>query len=235
MSDEPKPIYCGVLRGAENVQKTKYMRRPEAMLIKIFEDGTVICTTEGKLDPEGEDHKTVSSLVSHFKAIGTSEPLHNPVFVDLLLQDTEIRHYLHSGRGGCCDHHCPKCRTKSAPPHDRMAPPFNQLTEWFLTNVKIPGRCTSVRLSRITATKRPQSDVCVFDVNLNADDKAFDALLRQVVAAAQIDCDATCAGPLAYALYAHYSDDPSHVPRMIFKMFPAGRREIADTVKGEGE
>ena len=105
-----------------------------------------------------------------------------------------------------------------------------QIRAWIMDHVCISevnkGACRKLILRHLNINKKPQGDVQAFNVQPEAGAGEIDALVSQVVNAAVNDATSLNSGIQLYAIYAQYPNDPSYVPRRVFRVASATEEEI---------
>ena len=106
--------------------------------------------------------------------------------------------------------------------YDHQAAP--QIGRWMRLNVLVStpenGPCYKLGIKHYSINKKPQGDVTVIPVpaSLSTDAGGIDALISQVVQAAQEDANNLKSGIQLYAVFAHYKKNPGYTPRCYFRV-----------------
>lgn len=107
--------------------------------------------------------------------------------------------------------------------YDHPAAP--QIGKWMRDNVLAVDRneygdCYKLRIVHFSVNKKPQGDVTQIKVgsNLATDPGAIDALINEVIQAAQDDANNLHQGIQLYAVFAYYSKNHTYTPRRYFRV-----------------
>jgi hypothetical protein len=105
--------------------------------------------------------------------------------------------------------------------YDHPASP--QIGRWVRQNV-LPrddklGRCYKLVVKHFSINKKPQGDVGKIQIPENvADEGGVDAVIGQVIQAAQDDANNLHSGVQLYAVFAYYLNDQTYTPRCWFRV-----------------
>jgi hypothetical protein len=117
--------------------------------------------------------------------------------------------------------------------YDHPAAP--QIGEWLRQNVLTRdddyGFCTKVVVTHFSINKKPQGDVTTIKLpeNFGTDPGHVDALVSDVIRAAQDDANNLHSGIQLYAVFAHYAKNQNYRPRRYFRV---GAEEEYDPESG---